>query len=215
MRERLAALSPAIEILLVNGVCFAIPIATSIYAIATHKRVFEFSNGEAFSMVVIELLSLSVAGSILAARGWRIADMHILPTLPMTLGGIAITMAYLFGLGILGALFQSAGIPLEVVKFEVTASIAAIIIVSLVNAVFEESILTGYNLRAMATEGAAFAISVSTFIRFLYHMYQGPFAASAMLLLGVLAGAVYWRWRRLWPIVFAHATLDVVGLTQA
>ncbi|HEX7153748.1 MAG TPA: CPBP family intramembrane glutamic endopeptidase [Thermoanaerobaculia bacterium] len=215
MRERLAALSPAIEILLVNGICFAVPIATSLFAIATNQRVFKVSNFDVVTLVLIELVSLTLAASILAVRGWRFADFHVMPTLPMTLGGIFLTIVYVFAVSLLAAVFDALGIPLQPVKFEVTASFAAIVLLSLMNAIFEETILTGYNLRAMATEGAALAISVSTFIRFLYHTYQGPFGATAILLLGVLTGAVYWRWKRLWPIVFAHGTLDVISLTQA
>jgi membrane protease YdiL (CAAX protease family) len=37
---------------------------------------------------------------------------------------------------------------------------------------------------------------------------------AAILLLGLLFGGFYWRTRQLWPVVFAHAVADFVGLSS-
>ena len=67
------------------------------------------------------------------------------------------------------------------------------------------------NPDAVILSGAAFAITISTLIRFVCHLDQGPIAIN-MLPLGVIFAFVFWRWRLLWPLVVAHGVIDLLGL---
>jgi membrane protease YdiL (CAAX protease family) len=44
-----------------------------------------------------------------------------------------------------------------------------------------------------------------------YHVYQGP-AVIQILPVGFFYGYVYWRCKKLWPLVLAHALIDIISL---
>jgi membrane protease YdiL (CAAX protease family) len=64
-------------------------------------------------------------------------------------------------------------------------------------------------LPALSEQGAALAITASALLRFLYHLYQGPVASLAILPLGLLFAAVFWKWRSLWPLIAAHTLANI------
>jgi membrane protease YdiL (CAAX protease family) len=55
---------------------------------------------------------------------------------------------------------------------------------------------------------------VSTVVRLLYHLYQGPIGVLIIVPMGLLYGYVYARTRQLWPLMFAHVLIDLIGLSQ-
>ena len=59
--------------------------------------------------------------------------------------------------------------------------------------------------------GRAGSIAASSVLRGSYHLYQGFGAGLGNLVMGVVFGAAYDRWRKLWPLVIAHFLLDVVA----
>ena len=84
-----------------------------------------------------------------------------------------------------------------------------------VNSVFEESAVTGYVVTQLSEQGAALAVTASGLVRFAYHLYQGPIASIAILPLGLLFAAVYWRWRNLWPLIVAHTITNLISVFQS
>ena len=89
----------------------------------------------------------------------------------------------------------------------------AIILLVLINPVFEELLWLGYFLQRLQPRfGWRVAALVSIALRFAVHTYQGPIAV-----LGILPIAVVFTWyyigtRRLWPVVVAHICFDTIGL---
>ena len=51
-------------------------------------------------------------------------------------------------------------------------------------------------------------IALSAVIRLSYHVYQGPIILVSILPMGILFAWLYWRTKRLWPLILAHAVLD-------
>ena len=92
-----------------------------------------------------------------------------------------------------------------------TSAPTAMIAFIVVNSFFEETIVSGYVITALSPQGAGLAITASTLLRFLYHLYQGPLAAISILPLGLLFGAVFWRWRNLWPLIVAHTIANLIA----
>ena len=89
-----------------------------------------------------------------------------------------------------------------------------ILLVSLLNPLFEEILVCGYVIEALRNRlGVVAAINVSTTLRVLYHVYQGPLAYLWVAMLGLLFSYTYAKWRRLWPVVVAHAIHDYVALS--
>jgi membrane protease YdiL (CAAX protease family) len=107
-----------------------------------------------------------------------------------------------------GAMFYSRGI---------TASpdltLKAIILFSIVNPVFEETLVAAYIVKSLEKKyRPIFIITISTLLRFSYHTYQGVFALISIIPLGLIFAYYYWRWKKLWPLIFAHMLADLLGL---
>ncbi len=54
-------------------------------------------------------------------------------------------------------------------------------------------------------------VLASAVIRGCYHLYQGFGGGIGNLVMGLVFGALYLRWRRVGPLVVAHVILDLVS----
>jgi membrane protease YdiL (CAAX protease family) len=77
-------------------------------------------------------------------------------------------------------------------------------------AVLEEVIVLGYLLTRLQQVGwtPVAAVVASAVLRGGYHLYQGWGGFVGNLLMGLLFGVLFLRWRRTWPFVIAHLLLD-------
>jgi uncharacterized protein len=88
-----------------------------------------------------------------------------------------------------------------------------VFVTSVVNGVYEELFVAGYIITVLApVRGVWAAINVSTGVRLLYHLYQGPIGILIVVPLGLLWGWTYVRTRSLWPLIVAHIAIDVASL---
>jgi membrane protease YdiL (CAAX protease family) len=80
-------------------------------------------------------------------------------------------------------------------------------------ALLEEIIVVGYlmtRLRQLSFSPLA-AVAASALLRGSYHLYQGWGGFAGNLAMGALFAALFVKWRRTWPFVIAHMSLDVVA----
>jgi len=90
-----------------------------------------------------------------------------------------------------------------------------IVLVSLINPVFEEVFVCGYVIEALRERfGLTTAINVSVLIRASYHLYQGVGTLPFHCAYGLLQAYAYVRFRRLWPLLVSHAILDFAAFVQ-
>lgn len=88
-----------------------------------------------------------------------------------------------------------------------------IVLVSLVNPVFEEFLWLAYGVaRLEGRLGLRTASALSVALRVAVHLYQGPLALVGVLPVAVAFTWYYGRTRRLWPVIVAHASFDAIGL---
>jgi len=92
-------------------------------------------------------------------------------------------------------------------------TVPVLILSAIENAVLEEVVVIGYlftRLRQLAWNVIAI-IALSAVIRGAYLLYQGigPFVAN--LIMGVIFGLIYLRWKRVGPLVVAHSLLDIAA----
>ncbi|EFG9941401.1 CPBP family intramembrane metalloprotease, partial [Escherichia coli] len=90
-----------------------------------------------------------------------------------------------------------------------------ILLVSVVNPLFEETFVVGFVMRFLEWRGVPrwplVALCISVVIRVAYHLYQGVDAIPLHLFMAILfAGMFLWR-RNLWPLVLAHGLLNLQG----
>lgn len=81
------------------------------------------------------------------------------------------------------------------------------------NALLEEVVGIGYLLTRLRQLGwsAAAAVGASALLRGSYHLYQGFGGFIGNVIMGIVFGVCYQRFRRVGPLVVAHSLLDVVA----
>ena len=76
--------------------------------------------------------------------------------------------------------------------------------------ILEEILVIGYLLRRLDQLGMspARAIALSAVVRGSYHLYQGFGGFIGNAVMGVIFALLYLRWRRVTPLIIAHALID-------
>jgi membrane protease YdiL (CAAX protease family) len=124
------------------------------------------------------------------------------------------------GVSVLGLGIYLAAIALNVNRFVVPVpplgywwSIPILVLGSVQNGLLEEIVVVGYMIPRLEQVGMrdAYAILTSAVLRGSYHLYQGWGGFTGNLLMGLLFGTIFVRWRRTWPLVIAHATIDTLA----
>ena len=220
MREFLRRWPFWLEFLIVIGVAFGYFLVSSIYAALHPDLLFKphHTGGSLVGLGVVEIVVGTILCLFLWARGWTPARVGLKPArmdIAMGLGlGLLSYMGYFVAFIVFAVLFPdlaarakdlnvvSQGIPL-----------ATALILPWVNGLYEELFVAGYVITALKdTRGVQTAINVSVLIRLTYHLYQGPFGVVAIVPLGLILGYWYAKNGKLWPLIVAHAAIDLVGL---
>lgn len=220
MRHRYSS----VEFLLVIGLAFGWAIVTSVASFLSEPAAAEapstggtFGKGHLYGIVMLELILLPIVASVLYARGWRLKDFPIGIGKTMTaLGGFLACSAWL--LNIIIAIIAQLIFPgmhegVQAYRPANPPDFVAVYIVSVINPVFEELIVVGYVIPALARRfGLTAAVNASVVIRCLYHLYQGIEALPFHLAYGLMQAYTYARVGRLWPLIVSHALLDFFAL---
>ena len=90
-------------------------------------------------------------------------------------------------------------------------TIPVLILSALQNSLLEEVVMIGYLFVRFGQLGwnPLVIIVVSATIRGAYHLYQGFGGFVGNLIMGLIFGLIYLRWKRVGPLVVAHTLLDV------
>ena len=119
------------------------------------------------------------------------------------------------GLG-LSILAFNAGISLDIVAAglpDVWWRFPVLVLSALQDGILEEVLVVGYLLSRLRLLGVspACAIAIGAVLRGSYHLHQGigPFIGNVIL--GVIFGVLFLRWRRTNPMIIAHALINSVA----
>lgn len=87
------------------------------------------------------------------------------------------------------------------------------VLTAAMNGVLEEVIMIGFVLIRLRQAGWSWWLVLlsSALVRGSYHLYQGFGGFAGNLLMGVVFGLIFLRWKRTGPLVVAHTLLDVVA----
>jgi len=178
--------------------------------------VVNFSDIDLLQLVILELVILAILSIFLYLRNWKLSDFHFEISLNnSTFGLILFSVNYLIyyflymTVSTVFSEFMQDTITISASPITTTASLPAVIAISIINPVFEEALVVGYIVKALDKRAIPWiVITTSVVIRLSYHMYQGPIILFSILPMGLLFAYIYWRWRRLWPLIVAHAVLD-------
>ena len=119
------------------------------------------------------------------------------------------------GLGLYILAFK-AGISLDIVAAslpDVWWRIPVLLLSALQDGILEEVLVVGYLLSRLRLLGVspAWAVAIAAVLRGSYHLHQGigPFIGNVIL--GVIFGVLFLRWRRTNPMIIAHTLINSVA----
>jgi len=172
-----------------------------------------YGDTHLLGVVLYEALITPVLLAMLYVRGWRVADFRPGVSAGATALGIGICLAAYLVDGLidlaLRLAFPFAQSGAEGIARSAGPALASVVLLSIVNPVFEEVFVAGYVIEALRQRfGVTTAINVSVVIRASYHLYQGVPAFPFHAAYGLLQGYAYVRYGRLWPLIVSHALLD-------
>lgn len=163
-------------------------------------------------------------------RGWRPADLKIrinlTGTLLMPVIAVGASLAnglVTFGLTLLVLLLapHPHGLQATFLQHAPHTTFASsdlawsvIVVASFVNAYLEELTFMSYGFNQFAARcGPLFALLVMVFLRMLLHTYKGPLNMIGIGAFSFVFGMIYLYGRRLWPLIFAHACIDLFAFS--
>lgn len=221
-RERFSAL----EFVVVISIAFGDMILQSARDVLSGDIIGSWTRGDVFgdsetmSLVVYELLLAPGVIAVLYIGGWRPRDFRF---------GITWTTTVL-GVGLAAAVFAADWLITEWMKLAFPSirsmiealdnyrpvespSLTAIILLSVVNPVYEEVFACGYVIETLRRRfGDIAAANVSVVIRATYHLYQGLILLPLHCLYGLVQAYTYLRVGALWPLIVSHAILDFASM---
>lgn len=225
LHELIRGLPQRVEFLIVIMWAFGLPIFSSILSIgqsdvASSKEYF--NDTTLVGVLIMELVQSMFLIWFLRIRGWTLEKLGLSVTLRSTvigLGLLAVTYALLYAVQTLAANLLPIDMQAAAATYPQASkdlSMHLVFLVSTVNGIYEEVFVAGYIITVLApVRGMWTGINVSTGLRLLYHLYQGPVGILSVVPVGLLFGYVFARTRQLWPLIFAHIVIDIIGLTLA
>jgi membrane protease YdiL (CAAX protease family) len=158
-----------------------------------------------------------VVGLFLYLRGWRLSNLGA----PFKASDPIVMVGLMLATYVVTGLFWQAAVVIEPTLGSESAnelmggklSLGNVVLLSVVNPIFEEALLCGYIVTALKERrGFWFAVNVSVALRVANHLYQGSMGVLSILPLGLLFTVWYARTNRLWPVILAHAAFDLIAL---
>lgn len=229
LQDLIRRLPPGVEFLVVVSWAFGLPIFHSILSLAAGSGMrtsagtaATFNDAALTGVLVFELAQSLFLVWFLRVRGWTLEKLGLGISWRGTgWGWLLMVATYVIAMGaqvlahwVLPGEMRAAAQAYPTADPEV--SMQLVFLVSTVNGIFEEVFVAGYIITALGSvRGMWVAINVSTVVRLLYHLYQGPIGIVTIVPMGLMYGYFYARTRQLWPLILAHVLIDIIGLSQA
>ena len=193
-------------------------VAAMVWGIESRDAV-AFTNEHLYGIVLWEIVLAGLLVPWLWTRGWKpwVAAGSPEPVDVLRGGGVwLLATGCVWTAWATFALLQptlAAALAAEQRYTGIPAAAPAIVLVSVLNPVFEEFLWLGYGVQRLGERfGLRAAMATSIVLRTAVHAYQGPWAVLGILPLAVALTWYYGRTRRLWPVVVAHVLFDAIGL---
>ena len=154
--------------------------------------------------IVKDLLILGIVFWIGRIRKWSFATFGFRISWKLTGAGLLLFFAFQLIQQCLG--FLTRHIFHGTVDFHTASEVTIpfILLISIVNPVFEETMEVGYFFQAVQGWGMWPTVLSSAAFRGFLHIIMGVSGFVFMFAEGLLHGFFYWRWRQLWPLILAH-----------
>jgi len=203
--------SDRVERIVVCAIALSLPLAGTIVALLTHRRVFEYTTAKTIGNAAFEIIVLLIGWRILRARGWSSAPFRLHFDWTNLAAGFFCVPAYLLLTYVVYSVGRSF-IPDPSVIVRHTAPPWLTMGYFVLNSYFEESFASAYLIESFERTGNKHALTWAAVLRASYHLYQGPLAALCVLFLGLAFGAIYKRTRDVTLPFIAHTAINTTIL---
>jgi uncharacterized protein len=173
--------------------------------ILTTPTSLRLDNAAIIEGVVFRVVTLSLVLWIGRIRGWSLTTFGLRLSWKDTFAGVLLFLAFLLIQRILGFLMREVFHSTVDFHRVIALTIPFIILISIVNPIFEEVLECGYFFQALKSHGMWITVLASAIFRGFLHANMGMSGFVFMFAEGLLHGFFYWRWRQLWPLILAHA----------
>jgi uncharacterized protein len=215
-----------IEFAIVIGAAFGYFIFSSLGAPLSGRTVGEslaardFGESHMYWLLGYELIVGPFVLGVLYIGGWRLRDLNLAPSVSATVLGATIFAGMWLGdwtftivMKTIFPTMQSVYDMAEAYRPSVPPGLLLVVLVSIVNPLFEEIFVCAYVIEALRGRfGTTTAVNASVVIRASYHLYQGIAYQPFHIAYGLVQAYVYARYGRLWPLLVSHALLDFIPL---
>jgi uncharacterized protein len=212
--------SPQFEFCFVILVAFGYPAISALSVMNPQPRQVVMTGEDLVDVVLYEVVIALILGWFLFQRGWTLKQFSLRPSWKSSLVGIGLIPLIWLIYGVVWYSLVLLFPELEAISrpefFSATAmQLWQIILISIVNPIFEEIFVCGYVINfTQRLQSVWLGVEVSVCIRTLYHLYQPINGVVAIIIVGLVFGTLYARTNRLWPIVLAHGLLDLLPLLR-
>lgn len=165
--------------------------------------------------VVLVFYLLSQRNPAGELRGWRAIGFDL--RRPRFDTGFGTLIAAGIGIPGLGLYFaaRALGINTDVQASALTDhwwTIPVLVLSAAQNGILEETVMIGFlYARLRQIWKLPMVLIVSAVVRGSYHLYQGFGGFAGNLIMGVIFGLIYLKWKRVMPLIVAHTLLDVAS----
>ena len=215
MKSIIRNLSGPTEFCLILFVCFGLTIVGNTVWLIEHLWLAvaqtpaleprHIQNEDFIFIAVFEVVALSIALGIGHIRGWTVASFGLRPSWKWSVVGVLVFLAFLLIQRVLGLLAREVFHGTVNFHRVCDATIPFVILISIVNPVFEELFECGYFFQALQRHGMWITVLASAAFRGFLHTTMGINGFVFMFAEGLLHGFFYWKWRQLWPLILAHS----------
>lgn len=177
-----------------------------------------YSSRSQYVLIIEEIIFISIICLFLKSRNWSIKDLNLKVNIEAILTSFAIVAALIVISGIFRLYFFKIfediktvrGITLNHVTLQNEATWINIILIVLINSVYEEVLLLGYIFKRLKNYHPIIIIAISTILRLSFHTYQGIFIMFFILPMGIIFGYAYYKKKNLWPLILAHGWINLL-----
>lgn len=219
MRNLLQKLPFPVEFAVVVAGAFGLTVVTSIMALlnAHPGAASVHTDAGVWRTVGLETAIFLLLGMFLWGRGWKAKHFGLESHWSDGLVGLALAAGSYF-IAFLAYNALANVVPAFIEPSEAAPAAAAltpysVAAIVLVNSLYEEFFVAGYVITALKNKSLPnLAVNASVAIRLLAHLYQGTMGVVLIIPIGLVFGIWYAHTKRLWPLIVAHALLNLMSL---
>ena len=206
-----------VEFFVVTLLCFGIPIIRSFLSFSTGESssAVAFTDERAILLIVYEITISAICIAFLYLRGYRIWEtVRLSPSKKGSFFALGLFLsAYACYVVLFNIVYLLAGPEnFQNGQYTITMAFPTVVAVALINPLFEEVFVVAYLFDRLEKFDVVSVVFISALIRVSYHLYQGWTGIISILPLGLIFAVAYWKTKNLWPLVLAHALMDLIGL---